>query len=180
MKPLAANAFRAALRSFGKQGMAVAEANAAADAAAETAIRAALKKAGKPDDVIEQVVQAMRQGGHMPTAPPPDVPVRVRPGETVVQKSAREFEVHGTRATPPVPTTPTLLEMQGFGTTPVSARPEDAAARNAYNYMQGLGAPDALATDAARRGAGAITNQQNFDPRQALLLALLLGQGQRQ
>lgn len=89
----------------------------------EAAIRAELQRLKVNPAMIETTVQAWKTGkvptrsvSLAPRAPPPEpTPPVLRPGETVEQIAPRGFAVSGTRATPPVPTTPSLLEMQGFG-----------------------------------------------------------------
>lgn len=153
----------------------------------EAAIRAQLRKLNVAPDLIERAVQSWKTTGELSikgmTAPPSE-PVTVRPGETITQTSPRGFEVTGQRATPAVPTAPTVAEMLGVTTREVpiaggQTMPpvnQQEAARNAFNYLQGLGATTPEATTGARQVAGGVANQANWDPRQALLLALLLGQ----
>lgn len=82
----------------------------------EAAVRAELQKLNVRPELIERTVEAWRTG-KVPTRPilaptVPQEPVAVRPGETLTPIAPKGFEVTGTRATPPVPTTPTILEMQ--------------------------------------------------------------------
>lgn len=75
----------------------------ARELAAETAVRTKLQRDGFSPENIEQLIQQLKAGKHIPTAPGPEVPVAQRPGETMVRTAPRGFEVHGTRATPPAP-----------------------------------------------------------------------------
>lgn len=84
----------------------------------ESAIRSQLEKLKVAPDIIERAVQSWKATGKltvrgMTPLEPPAPPIQ-RPGETIEQIAP--FAVSGPRAMPPVPTQPTLLEMQGFGT----------------------------------------------------------------
>lgn len=87
----------------------------------EAQVRAQLTKLGFKAEDIEQAVNIWRGGGllpgtpkRLPAPPAPPPPPTVRPGETInpIPGQPRGLEVRGTRATPPVPTAPTILEMQ--------------------------------------------------------------------
>lgn len=81
--------------------------------ATEMAHRAYLQQQGWPPHAIDFLMEQWRAGGlpkNVPVPPPP--PTSLRPGETLTPIAPKGFEVHGTRATPPVPTAPTILEMQ--------------------------------------------------------------------
>lgn len=85
----------------------------------EAAHRAYLTKNGFPPETIDRLMETWRAGGKLPTQPPAqptvEVPVTARPGETISQIAPQGFEVTGTRATPPAPTTPSFHEAM-YGT----------------------------------------------------------------
>jgi hypothetical protein len=160
---------------------------ARAQVVAEDAMRKTLAAENLAPEQIERIITTWRatagpKGTALPPPPAPAAPVVVRPGETLTQTSPRGFEVTGTRPTPPVPTAPTVAEMLGVTTrdAPIGGQTmpqvnQQESARNAFNYLQGLGAGPEAATAGARNVAGHVANASNIDPRQALLLALLLG-----
>lgn len=88
LTPLVHNVVKRVLRGF-KPGTPAAEVAAAQEIAAETAVRARLHKDGYPLEVIERIIQTMKTGKQIPTAPGPLVPVAQRPGETLVAQSPR-------------------------------------------------------------------------------------------
>jgi len=81
-----------------------------ADGIAETAIRQTLARQGFDAPTQERILTAWRLG--KTEVPPPPPPPTVRPGETITPIAPKGFAVTGARATPPIPTTPTILEMQ--------------------------------------------------------------------
>jgi hypothetical protein len=150
----------------------------------ESAVRAELQRLNVRPELIERTVESWRTG-KVPTRPipatppPPMAPSVMRPGETITPIAPRGFAVSGTRATPPVPTAPTLLEMQqGMSRAPADVMPHDpqAAARAAYHLAEAAGQPDPRV--AARGAAGMYSGP--FDPRTALLALLGLGGGRRE
>lgn len=123
--PVVLRAQNAILQRFGKAVAATPQVQAMAGEAAEVAVRDVLRRDGHADDVIEDIVQTMRRSKQLPT-PQIETPVAQRPGETVVRVDPQKLEVHGTRVTPPEPTTPTILEMQEgrIGQPAIPGKPE--------------------------------------------------------
>lgn len=152
----------------------------------EAAIRSKLAKLKVPAEDIERAVQSWKQTGELslralaethPPAPPP--PPTVRPGETIQPTENLDkptFQRRGatirqeTNNPLTMDRTASLVPPQTMPTAP-----HGEAARNAYNIMTAAGQTPEAAKDAASRAAGTYSN---WDPRQALLLALLLGHGQ--
>lgn len=113
---------------------------------AESAIRNQLAKRGFSPENIEQLVATWKTGGKLPVSGKPpavETPVIMRPGETITQTSPRGFEVNGVRETPPVPTTPTLAEMQGFRTAPLGKGPTLPWYPRGGQVEQGMAPPPA-------------------------------------
>ena len=72
----------------------------------------------QPPEVVEGLLNRLRAKGQVPPKPPePPAPPITRPGETIEQIAPKGFAVSGPRATPPVPTTPTIAEILGTGQT---------------------------------------------------------------
>jgi len=156
----------------------------------EAAIRSKLAKLKVPAEDIERAVQSWKQTGELslrglaethPPAPPP--PPTVRPGETIQPAENLDKPTFQRRGAMVRQETNNPLTMDRTASlvppAPPAVQPHDpqAAARAAYNLTQAAGAAPDASNTAARNAAG---YGSNWDPRQALMLALLLGHRQNQ
>lgn len=131
----------------------------------ESVIRAQLEKQGfSPENIETAIKSAKAQAAPEPTVRTSaggvstELPAK-RPGEVFKQTSERGFEVTGTRETPPVPTTPTITEIQdrlaGLGNGP--ADQVTSALRSARDQLGGLSADQratVIGNELAKLGKG--------------------------
>jgi hypothetical protein len=153
--------------------------------AVEASIRTRLAKMKVSPEDIERAVQTWRTTGELSVRriaenfpPQPAQPVSVRPGETVTPVDQTPILPTLRANADPMETVPAYVRggnprgLPNFtAPTPADVMPHDpgAAARTAYHLANMAGINP---TEAAARAAGTYSN---YDPRQALLLALLLG-----